>query len=415
MKLKYINTYRLYEEELQNKESKIPSNEELVKMLRKNFANYTKPGSSFPVEVKDNKGKVIKTLEFTFDDKGELQIEDDSKLSENKFAKALVGLCLVGGMLTSCKKSDSPKFGYNISSAPTSYTISPNGNKEIEIFNKDGNLQKFKVDSTTEETGSFGGNGLLFNRRMTPTEFYIIGAGKEFQSEMTLNNGKGSNPGSIRDVKSGNVHLSGGDGTKLYQTGDAGTPEGDPRVHNLWKLGIEALNKKGENTSSLIAKADKEVENGKWIIGDDDKRESEINDLLNNPITLDNSNYMKIFKSYSGKPEWQVASGKLGGSDALRLSKSYGDTKFKTFGIEVWQTANKKLENDVWVERAKITVTNTEKDKLVIYGMNTYNLTYNNGFWEYNNGTKLYKLKLVWDGKNLTMFENNDKIIAFIR
>ena len=106
--MKHIKSYRIFEEEKSTQVS-IPPKDEIIKMLRRNFANYTKPESTFPVEVKNKKGETIKTLEFHFDRDGELHMKEN--LSEGKFTKGLAALCLIGGMLTSCDKGDLYNIG----------------------------------------------------------------------------------------------------------------------------------------------------------------------------------------------------------------------------------------------------------------------------------------------------------------
>jgi hypothetical protein len=94
--MKYVKSFDLFE-------SKIPSHDEIIKMLKKNFVNYTNPGATFPVNVLDEKtGKTIKVMDFYFDENGELEIKEEIK--ESKITKGLAALCLIGGMLTSCKK-----------------------------------------------------------------------------------------------------------------------------------------------------------------------------------------------------------------------------------------------------------------------------------------------------------------------
>jgi hypothetical protein len=106
--MRYIKKFNIFESS-EDTQVSIPSDDKIIKMLRKNFANYTNPGSKFPVEVKNKKGETIKTLEFYFDNEGELHIKEN--LSEGNFTKGLAALCLIGGMLTSCKKDDVYNIG----------------------------------------------------------------------------------------------------------------------------------------------------------------------------------------------------------------------------------------------------------------------------------------------------------------
>lgn len=78
----------------------IPSEDELLDVLKSDFKDHAKPNSTFPVEVKDKSGKVIKVMTFHIDVDGELNIKND--VNENKFVKGLAALCLIGGTLTSC-------------------------------------------------------------------------------------------------------------------------------------------------------------------------------------------------------------------------------------------------------------------------------------------------------------------------
>jgi hypothetical protein len=120
--MKYIKSFTIFESELgrahSNQEIQIPSKQEILRSIEKNFPEYSKPGSVFPVDVKDSTGKLIQTLEFKFDENGELQINDG--VYENKFTKGLATLCLIGGMLTSCQKDDL----YNIANDPR-YIVKP--------------------------------------------------------------------------------------------------------------------------------------------------------------------------------------------------------------------------------------------------------------------------------------------------
>lgn len=145
------------------------------------------------------------------------------------------------------------------------------------------------------------------------------------------------------------------------------------------------------------------------------KEPIETEQTVSQPVVLNSSNYMQLFKSNAGTPEMDVASGKLGGSDAVRLTKSFFNNKFKDFDIDVWRQENTKMPDDVWVERARITVTSTEKNKLKLYGNAIYDLEYTSNGWSYTNASKTFILKLVWDGKTLSFYENDLKMASFTR
>ena len=189
-------------------------------------------------------------------------------LSEGNFTKGLAALCLVGGMLTSCKKYDGPKVGYNISVTPTVYKPGGSPNKSIKVFTPSG-YKTIQVDSTTAQiqttdgtnTGFYTGStsGMKIKRKMTPTEAYIIKAGAEAENERRFNNGKGTS--NISDIRPENVTITSYPG--LYQ--DPGEPKyEDCREHPYWNSGLEALLARGENTDDLIRKADREVNNQDW-------------------------------------------------------------------------------------------------------------------------------------------------------
>ena len=134
-----MKTVKSYSDYFKRNESNIPSEDELLSMLRKNFTNYTKPNSTFPVEVKGKDGKVLKVLDCHINDDGKLEIANKDEVSESsKFTKGLAALCLIGGTLTSCTK-DSKSFGYNIGTSPTIYnTNASNTNKQVEVFTTNG-------------------------------------------------------------------------------------------------------------------------------------------------------------------------------------------------------------------------------------------------------------------------------------
>lgn len=95
--MKYLKSFKIFESD-----SQIPEEDELIHMIKTEFPEYYKPGSSFPIEIKDSKGETTQIINVEIDDAGKLTIKKD--LEEGKLAKGLAALCLIGGMLTSCKK-----------------------------------------------------------------------------------------------------------------------------------------------------------------------------------------------------------------------------------------------------------------------------------------------------------------------
>ena len=156
------------------------STDDILKMLRKNFKSYTQPNTEFPLEIKDKDGKVIKTVKMKVDGDGELKV--DSMNEANKFVKTLAGLCLIGGMLTSCSKPTTG-FQYNVDVKPTTYYLDKGTpNKKLDILTPSGQ-KTINVDSSQKKVGSFAGQTVYFDRPLTNTESYIFKNGAIYQGE----------------------------------------------------------------------------------------------------------------------------------------------------------------------------------------------------------------------------------------
>jgi hypothetical protein len=396
--MKYIKSYNLFESDNKSTQVSVPTKYEMLKMLRKNFANYTNPGSTFPVEVKNKEGKTLKTLEFHFDKDGELHFKEN--ISESKFTKGLAALCLIGGMLTSCKKDSHQGFGYNLNSGASAYIINSNGNKEIDIFNSSGNLTKTKVDSTERIPVQFyRSSGLHVARRLTPTEAFIIKAGLEYETEIKYNQGSGSK---VYDATPYDVYIS-SEGGKLYQEAAAGRPTKDCREHGAFKSGLQALSKKGFDTKALLNKADQEVNSGTWFTSDDDIRMNSAKELKQNPITLDSSNYDNLFKTYgtvSFGSDYNPKDGRL-------FLQTYGTSE----GPFIETSRSRKDKVGI----GQLRISSKGNGVLNFLGGSDDDLKFENGFWSYSNGSKTYKLKLIWDGETLQLYDGNKKMRAFTK
>jgi hypothetical protein len=83
--------------------------------------------------------------------------------------------------------------------------------------------------------------------------------GAAYSAEQNYNNGKGIPSGVVYDVDPEDGEIISGyyDSEKV----DFGTP----REHPLFKKGLEVIKNNGKDVSSILQKADQEVQNQEWI------------------------------------------------------------------------------------------------------------------------------------------------------
>ena len=229
-------------------------NDKFLKILKNKFPEHYNSGNVFSITTENGK-----TYNISIKD-GKLIHHKDTNENKN-IKKALAGLCIIGGMLTSCVK-DNSGFGYNIGSRSTEYTLDKGTpNKKVTISTPMGD-EEHEVDSTLAKT-SFGtaGGGLKVGRPITPTEALIVKIGHAYQTEKNMNNKKGTPANKRWDYNPEQGTLTGGG--NYYP--DASFEHKTIRTHPLWNLGLEAARKAGKDVQSLLQKADKEVQDQNWI------------------------------------------------------------------------------------------------------------------------------------------------------
>lgn len=230
--MKHIKPFHLFESNTAELDT-----DTLIKMLKKNFPSHAKPNVKFPLEIKDNEGNIKKTVEIVIDKQGDLTVNDDAKITENKVAKSLAALCLVGGMLTSCSKPQGG-FGYNISAYGTKHVLdNPKATKDLVIYTPNGS-KSIKVD-TTDAPNRFGAShGIYVAEEPTADEQLVVKFGAAMYSEINQNNGRGYDASKFAwtyDIK--DVELNPQHG---YETsGDK--PLSSIRKHGDYKRGIDYI------------------------------------------------------------------------------------------------------------------------------------------------------------------------------
>lgn len=178
-------------------------------------------------------------------------------------------LTLAGG-LVSCEPYEEGinKFSYNVGVRYTHYDPTKgDDNKKVNILLPTGD-KNYDVDSTlSDKQSGYTSHGMIFNRRITPTEAMVIKYGALSDKERTSNNGLGYDDiHNIYDYEYDDAVIRSTHSTIGGYSPNYGVP--DPRKTYHWSSGLDFLKEQGADIDWIIQQADEELENEEWFEDD---------------------------------------------------------------------------------------------------------------------------------------------------